>query len=118
MDGEQHVVAVVELLYGIGELAPAKLFRRLDGAATLGDVRFQSGDQLVEILVQNVRTNNKHDFVRALHGYSPILPSSPVSRRLNSFIAGPAPWTSTISTARAARSRTSSRTTSCALRMG
>src|SRR5438270_3791 len=45
LNGQQNVVAVVELANGVGELAAAQLFGLLDDAATTGDGAFEACNQ-------------------------------------------------------------------------
>ena len=68
--GEQDIETVVELLYGVGEAAAAHLFGGLDFSTTGGDVAGEGLDELVEIALFDVGSNDKHDFVRAIHSAS------------------------------------------------
>src|ERR1035437_9318872 len=70
LDGQQNVVAVVELAHHVGELALAHLLHRLDQPATLGDIVGEAGDQLVDIFFGRIRPNNEHDFIHTGHPVS------------------------------------------------
>ena len=67
LDGQQNVVAVVELAHHVGELAPAHLLDRLDHAATVGDGGGKAGDQLVGILFGHIGPNDKHNLIQTGH---------------------------------------------------
>ena len=66
-DREQHIEAVVELADGVGQTAASHLLDALDLAAAGGDVGREAFDQLVQIGLLHVGTNDKHDFVSAIH---------------------------------------------------
>ena len=144
---QQDVEAVVELAHCVGEAAAAHLLGGADLSAAIGYVFLEALDQLVEVRFFNVRPDDEHDFVGTIHrstafcevllrtvpacgladkrfgiccvGYFTAGSSaSPLTLRLNSFMAFFTPSCKMISTARAAWSSTSSSSCNIILRMG
>src|SRR6185369_3692600 len=68
---EKDVETVDELADDISKTTLAHLLRALHGSTRGGDIRLQIGDQLIDVLVALVRTNNEHHFICTLHLHSP-----------------------------------------------
>src|SRR6201996_4513968 len=69
LNDQQDVIAVIELAYHVGQLAPAQLLGRLQNATTVGDGLLQSRDQLVDIRLFHIRAHDEHHFIATLHAF-------------------------------------------------
>src|SRR5450631_2064696 len=70
LNGEQHVVAVVEFANHVSKLAPAHLFDILYDATAIGDIGAEASDQFIHFLFDHVRPNNEHNLINTRHPIS------------------------------------------------
>src|ERR1700722_717252 len=70
LDGEQNVVAVVELAHHVSKLAATHLLDSLHHSAATGNGGGEAGDQLVDILFGRVGPNNEHNLIYTRHQHS------------------------------------------------
>src|SRR5580658_3172531 len=91
VDGEQHIVAVVEFPHHVCQLPLPQLLRRADLAAAAGHRLLQTGNQLVQILVGHIRPHDKHHFIKTLHRLLLFLPNpwGPATNSLPSVFTSP-----------------------------
>src|SRR3569833_2669512 len=65
--GHLDVIAVIKFADKVGQLAAAHLLDVLHYAATVGDAGREAGDQLVDVFVDRIGSNNEHYLIQTRH---------------------------------------------------